>query len=117
MLNATARVSGNFDPRNRTHVQENNKRRRHPVVRMGPYTRRKQLWKCPTARSISVFQRAGVAEPTPYGAGSCLRSSSWGLYHLRPFRSCTGINTDQLSSIVGNHEIGFGELAARERIY
>src|SRR6266849_9488721 len=33
------------------------------------------------------------------------------------FRPRTGINTDQLSSIVGNHEIVFGELETRERIY
>src|SRR5271167_4218125 len=36
---------------------------------------------------------------------------------LGGIRSCTGINTDQLSSIIGNHEIVFRELETRECIY
>src|SRR6266852_5023788 len=37
--------------------------------------------------------------------------------NLGGIRSCTGIDTDQLSSIVGNHEIVFRELETRERIH
>src|SRR6266446_1993436 len=37
--------------------------------------------------------------------------------NLGGIRSCTGVDADQLSSVVGNNEIVFRELETRERIY